>query len=111
MLLALNIHPSRRQDLLTPQVLSFSPQVEAWDYTDGFGNVGSAAHKLAAEVLGLKAGDVLRNMVGTELATQADFMAVFRRFQSGSSVPLTVERNGARVEFTLPVPHQKPFGS
>lgn len=64
-----------------------------------------------AEVLGLKAGDVLRNMVGTELATQADFMAVFRRFQSGSSVPLTVERNGARVEFTLPVPHQKPFGS
>jgi transglutaminase-like putative cysteine protease len=41
MLLALNIHPSRRQDLLTPQVLSFSPHVEAWDYTDGFGNVAT----------------------------------------------------------------------
>jgi transglutaminase-like putative cysteine protease len=39
MLLVLNIHPSRRVDLLTPQVLTFSPQVEAWDYTDGFGNV------------------------------------------------------------------------
>lgn len=39
MLLCLNIHPSRRADLLTPQVLRFSPQLESWDYTDGFGNV------------------------------------------------------------------------
>jgi transglutaminase-like putative cysteine protease len=39
MLLALNIHPSRRHDLLTEQVLTFSPHVEAWDYTDSFGNV------------------------------------------------------------------------
>ena len=39
MLLVLNIHPSRRADLLTPQVLEFSPRIEAWDYTDGFGNV------------------------------------------------------------------------
>jgi transglutaminase-like putative cysteine protease len=39
MLLTLNIHPSRRADLLTPQVLTFSPEVEAWDYADGFGNV------------------------------------------------------------------------
>jgi transglutaminase-like putative cysteine protease len=39
MLLTLNIHPSRRADLLTPQVLAFSPQVQSWDYTDGFGNV------------------------------------------------------------------------
>jgi transglutaminase-like putative cysteine protease len=39
MLLALNIHPSRRADLLTDQVLSFSPAVEARDYLDGFGNV------------------------------------------------------------------------
>ena len=41
MLLALNIHPSRRMDLLTPHVLQFSPQVEAWDYYDGFGNACS----------------------------------------------------------------------
>jgi hypothetical protein len=41
MLLNLNIHPSRRADLLTPQVLSFSPHVEAWDYTDSFGNVAT----------------------------------------------------------------------
>jgi transglutaminase-like putative cysteine protease len=39
MLLCLNIHPSRRVDLLTPQTLQFEPPAEAWDYTDGFGNV------------------------------------------------------------------------
>jgi transglutaminase-like putative cysteine protease len=39
MLLVLNIHPSRRADLLTEQVLMFTPELEAWDYTDGFGNV------------------------------------------------------------------------
>jgi transglutaminase-like putative cysteine protease len=50
MLLALNIHPSRRQDLLTPQVLSFSPQVEAWDYTDGFGNVATRITAPAGEL-------------------------------------------------------------
>jgi transglutaminase-like putative cysteine protease len=38
-LLTLNIHPTRRADLLTPQVLSFSPHVESWDYLDGFGNI------------------------------------------------------------------------
>lgn len=41
MLLNLNIHPSRRGDLLTPQVLEFSPAIEAWDYTDTFGNVAT----------------------------------------------------------------------
>jgi transglutaminase-like putative cysteine protease len=39
MLLVLNIHPSRRVDLLTPQVLTYSPQVQSRDYVDGFGNV------------------------------------------------------------------------
>jgi transglutaminase-like putative cysteine protease len=39
MLLCLNIHPARRADLLTPQVLHFSPQLDSWDYTDAFGNV------------------------------------------------------------------------
>ena len=39
MLLALNIHPSRRVDLLTDQVLTFTPEVEARDYIDSFGNV------------------------------------------------------------------------
>ena len=39
MLLALNIHPSRRADLLTEQRLTFTPPVEARDYVDGFGNV------------------------------------------------------------------------
>lgn len=38
MLLALNIHPSRRADLLTDEVLSFSRPVDARNYTDGFGN-------------------------------------------------------------------------
>jgi transglutaminase-like putative cysteine protease len=37
-LLALNIHPSRRADLLSPQVLMFSPSVHHRDYLDGFGN-------------------------------------------------------------------------
>jgi transglutaminase-like putative cysteine protease len=39
MLLCLNIHPSRRVDLLTPQTLVFSPLVEARDYRDIYGNV------------------------------------------------------------------------
>ena len=41
MLLVLNIHPSRRVDLLTDQVLTFDRPIEAWDYTDGFGNACS----------------------------------------------------------------------
>jgi transglutaminase-like putative cysteine protease len=41
MLLCLNIHPSRRADLLTQQQLIFSPDVQAWDYTDSFGNACS----------------------------------------------------------------------
>ncbi len=39
MLLCLNIHPSRRGDLLTPFKVEFSPDVAHWDYADGFGNV------------------------------------------------------------------------
>jgi transglutaminase-like putative cysteine protease len=39
MLLVLNIHPSRRVDLLTPQVLTYAPQLQTHDYVDGFGNV------------------------------------------------------------------------
>jgi transglutaminase-like putative cysteine protease len=41
MLLVLNIHPSRRVDLLTEQVLSFDRPIEAWGYTDTFGNACS----------------------------------------------------------------------
>lgn len=41
MLLVLNIHPSRRVDLLTEQVLAFDPPLQAWDYVDGFGNTCS----------------------------------------------------------------------
>jgi transglutaminase-like putative cysteine protease len=38
MLLVLNIHPSRRVDLLTDQVLEFDRPIDAWGYTDSFGN-------------------------------------------------------------------------
>jgi hypothetical protein len=38
MLLVLNIHPSRRVDLLTDQVLTFDRPIDARDYTDSFGN-------------------------------------------------------------------------
>ncbi|GGE17307.1 transglutaminase [Aureimonas endophytica] len=38
MLLVLNIHPSRRVDLLTDQTLYFDRPLEAWAYTDSFGN-------------------------------------------------------------------------
>ncbi|GGD15159.1 transglutaminase [Aureimonas glaciei] len=41
MLLVLNIHPSRRVDLLTDQTLTFDRDIEAWDYVDGFGNACS----------------------------------------------------------------------
>lgn len=38
MLLALNIHPSRRADLLTDQILTFDPPTPYREYIDGFGN-------------------------------------------------------------------------
>lgn len=41
MLLALNIHPSRRPDLLSDQVLTFDRPIEAWSYLDSFGNACS----------------------------------------------------------------------
>jgi transglutaminase-like putative cysteine protease len=41
MLLVLNIHPSRRVDLLTEQTLLFDRTIEAWSYTDVFGNACS----------------------------------------------------------------------
>lgn len=41
MLLCLNVHPSRRVDLLTEEALEFTPPIEAWTYTDGFGNACS----------------------------------------------------------------------
>lgn len=41
MLLVLNIHPSRRADLLTEQVIGFDRPIEAWGYIDAFGNACS----------------------------------------------------------------------
>ena len=38
MMLVLNIHPSRRADLLTQQSLTIVPHVESWGYLDSFGN-------------------------------------------------------------------------
>jgi transglutaminase-like putative cysteine protease len=38
MLLALNVHPSRRVDLLTSEVLTFDRDIQAWGYTDVYGN-------------------------------------------------------------------------
>ena len=38
LVLTLNIHPSRRADLLSEQVLRFDPAVHAHDYIDGHGN-------------------------------------------------------------------------
>ena len=41
MLLVLNVHPSRRADLLSDDVPTFDPPLEVWGYIDGFGNVCS----------------------------------------------------------------------
>ena len=38
MLLVLEIHPSRRVDLLTEQIVNFEPPIESRAYIDGFGN-------------------------------------------------------------------------
>jgi hypothetical protein len=37
MLLVLEIHPSRRVDLLTEQIVRFDPPIESRAYIDGFG--------------------------------------------------------------------------
>ena len=39
MLLILSLHPSRQQDLLTQHAIRFSPNAEARDFRDAFGNV------------------------------------------------------------------------
>ncbi len=39
MLLALSIHPTRRNDLLSEQVLKVTPETGSVDYLDGYGNV------------------------------------------------------------------------
>ena len=39
MLLLLSVHPSRQHDLLTEHVIRFSPDVEARDFRDAFGNI------------------------------------------------------------------------
>lgn len=39
MLLSLEIHPSRRNDLLSDQIITFDPPIDARAYTDSFGNV------------------------------------------------------------------------
>ena len=41
MLLVLNVHPSRRADLLSDDVPTFDPPLEIWGYIDGFGNACS----------------------------------------------------------------------
>jgi transglutaminase-like putative cysteine protease len=40
-LLVLNVHPSRRADLLSADVPRFDPPLEMWGYIDGFGNACS----------------------------------------------------------------------
>ncbi len=47
MVLSLNVHPSRRKDLLTPHTVHFSNPVEPWEYIDNFGN---ACTRIAAPV-------------------------------------------------------------
>jgi transglutaminase-like putative cysteine protease len=39
LMLMLTVHPSRRSDLLTEHRITFSPEIPARDYLDGFGNV------------------------------------------------------------------------
>jgi transglutaminase-like putative cysteine protease len=39
MLLMLSVHPSRRSDLLCEDKIEFSPQVQARDFKDAFGNI------------------------------------------------------------------------
>ena len=39
MVLMLNVHPSRQQDLEAPDRLQFTPEVSARSYSDGFGNI------------------------------------------------------------------------
>jgi transglutaminase-like putative cysteine protease len=39
MLLMVSVHPSRLQDLVTPQAIAFDPPIPSRDYRDGFGNI------------------------------------------------------------------------
>jgi transglutaminase-like putative cysteine protease len=50
MLLSLEIHPSRRGDLLTDHTIRFDPPLEARAYTDSFGNICTRIEAPAGEI-------------------------------------------------------------
>src|SRR5882757_1421840 len=47
MLLMVSVHPSRQQDLLTQHAIRFSPNAEARDFRDAFGNVFNSPYPTA----------------------------------------------------------------
>jgi transglutaminase-like putative cysteine protease len=50
MILTLSVHPSRRQDLITPDRMLLNPNVHATEYCDGFGNICHVIHAPAGRL-------------------------------------------------------------
>jgi hypothetical protein len=50
MILTLNVHPTRRTDLLTPDRMLVHPLVPTTEYCDGFGNICHVIHAPAGQL-------------------------------------------------------------
>jgi serine protease Do len=55
----------------------------------------------AADTCGIKEGDILKNLDGTELSTQGDFDKAYGPLKIGEKYPLTVIRDGKELNLTL----------
>ena len=59
-------------------------------------NTGSAAEKA-----GVRTGDFIVSAAGTEITSSQDLLRVRRQFYVGDRMPLTLWRDGERIEVTL----------
>lgn len=72
--------------------------------------VAKTEEESVARAIGLEAGDRLRRVAGQKVTRLSELMAILRRAQGGSLLPLTILRDRAETEILLSVPHAKPFG-
>lgn len=70
-------------------------------YGEGCPVFGEVPKDSAAEKAGLKQGDRLFEMDGTEISDRRSVLRVLRDFRSGETINIVVERNGKGIELLL----------
>ena len=70
-------------------------------YGEGCPVFGEVPKDSAADKAGLKEGDRLFEMDGTEISDRRSVLRVLRDFRSGETINVIVERNGQGIELLL----------